>query len=290
MRQLVHREVEDLPQADRLRVRRELNWGGAAEKTDANAHCTVYHRRVKRADYHADRRRQALLRFMDTFGLKALPWSRAGGISPSAIYNFLNGRAESLSQPTLEALARAVGRPVSEITGETVAELTPTEVRQVLVQGSVGAGNFRDSGEWPLDGQFTIRVPITVPGTNFFGLAVDGADMNQVYPDGSVLVCAPIKKRRRLKSGDRVIVERRASNGQIERTVREIQFDDEGRTWLWPKSDRPQHQQPAEIYWPPDFEPDERDRETREVMIIAVVVGSYQPEKHRTNPGLVARR
>ena len=228
---------------------------------------------------------------MEAFGLRALPWSRAAGISPSAIYNFLNGRAESLSQPTMEALARAVGRQVSEITGETIAEVAPTPARQVLVTGSVEDGDFRESAEWPPEGQFAIKVPITVPGMNFFGLAVDGPDMNQVYPDGSILVCSPFKKlRRRLKSGDRVIVERRASNGQIETTVREIQFDDEGRTWLWPKSDRPQHQQPAEIYWPPDFAPDERDRETREVMIIAVVVGSYQPEKHRTNPGLVARR
>jgi SOS-response transcriptional repressor LexA len=216
---------------------------------------------------------------MDTFGLRPLPWSRAAGISPSAIYNFLNGRAESLSQPTMEALARAVGRQVSEITGETVAELTPSPVRQVHVQGAVAAGNFRDSSEWAPDGQFTIKVPLTAPGMNFFGLAVDGEDMNQVYPSGSVLVCSPLKKlRRRLKSGDRVIVERRASNGQIESTVREIQFDNEGRTWLWPRSDRPQHQQPAEVYWPPDLAPDESDRETREVTIVAIVVSSYQPE------------
>ena len=216
---------------------------------------------------------------MDTFGLKPLPWSRAAGISPSAIYNFLNGRAESLSQPTMEALARAVGRPVSEITGETIAELTPSPVRQILVRGDVAAGDFRDSPEWPPDGQFTIKVPVAAPGMNLFGLAVDGEDMNQVYPDGSVLVCSPMKKlRRRLKSGEHVIVERRASNGQIENTVREIQFDNEGRTWLWPRSDRPQHQQPVAVYWPPDFVPDESDRETREVTIVAIVISSYQPE------------
>ena len=215
---------------------------------------------------------------METFGLRALPWSRAAGISPSAIYNFLNGRAGSLSQPTLEALGRAVGRPVSEITGETRAEVAPSSVTQVVVRGSVEVGNFHEATEWPPDGQFTIRVPVTVSGMNTFGLAVQGADMNQLYPDGSILVCSPLKKGRRLKSGDRVIVERRASNWQTERTVREIQFDEQGHTWLWPRSDRPQHQQPAEIYWPPEFAPSERDRETREVTIVAIVIGSYQPE------------
>ncbi len=67
----------------------------------------------------ADKRRQAFHDFMDAYGLKTAPWAKKAGVSPSSIYNFLNGRSDSLSQRNLEALAGASGHPVSELTGET---------------------------------------------------------------------------------------------------------------------------------------------------------------------------
>ena len=228
---------------------------------------------------YADLRRDALRAFMKQFELRPLPWSRAAGISPSAIYNFLNGRAESLSQPTLEALARAVGRPVSEITGEAGIRLAAA-VQSVTVLGTVEAGHWIEAFEWPLEDQFEIMVTPKKGRRNLFGLVVHGPSMNQRYPDGTILVCAPLHHLRRdLKSGDRVIVERRNRDGLVEATVKELVIDDDSRAWLWPRSDHPRHQQPVHIPWPPDPAQHDDDQGIEEITVFAIVIGAYHPEE-----------
>ena len=67
----------------------------------------------------AERRRTALLAFMKDSGLKPAAWARQAGVSPNGIYNFLNGRSDSLSQRVLESLAAAAGSPISRLLGET---------------------------------------------------------------------------------------------------------------------------------------------------------------------------
>lgn len=69
----------------------------------------------------AIRRRAAIQTFMAATGLRPASWARRAGISPNGIYNFLNGRSDSLSQRVLEALALAAGRPISQIIGESIA-------------------------------------------------------------------------------------------------------------------------------------------------------------------------
>ncbi len=231
------------------------------------------------AEDDADRRREALLRFVDALALKPAPWARAAGVSPSALYNFLHKRSDSLSQPTLEALARAAARPVSELTGEVPVRLSGP-VQAVTVVGTVEAGNWVEALEWPPEDQFRITVPRPRGPDGVFGLLVNGPSLNLRYPEGTILVCMPLAQlQRELRSGDRVIVERRNRDGLVEATVKELAFDADGRAWLWPRSDHPEHQQPLLIPWPPDVELHASESDVEEVNVTATVVGAYQPEE-----------
>ncbi len=66
----------------------------------------------------AEKRQQALTRFMDHYGLQAASWCRSAGLSPNTLYKFLRNEADSLSWATLDRLSAACGRPIAEIVGE----------------------------------------------------------------------------------------------------------------------------------------------------------------------------
>ncbi len=168
---------------------------------------------------------------------------------------------------------------MSEITGEAGIRLAAA-VQSVTVLGTVEAGHWVEAFEWPREDQFEIMVTPKRGPRNLFGLVVHGPSMNQRYPDGTILVCAPLHDLRRdLKSGDRVIVERRNRDGLVEATVKELIIDDDNRAWLWPRSDHPQHQQPVNIPWPPDPAQHDDDQGIEEITVFAVVIGAYHPEE-----------
>jgi len=99
--------------------------------------------------------------------------------------------------------------------------------------------------------------------------------MNLVYPEGTIIICVKFYEfDGALQNGDRVVVYRQGPDGLTEGTVKEIAVDDAGRTWLWPRSSHPMHQQPIEL---PTEGTD--SGETASVEIHAVVIGSYRPER-----------
>lgn len=67
----------------------------------------------------ADRRRRALRDFMELEGITPSRLAREAGMkSPNALYNFLSGRSNSLSQETYERLVRSrPGIRMRELTG-----------------------------------------------------------------------------------------------------------------------------------------------------------------------------
>ena len=196
----------------------------------------------------ADIRRRNLRRFMDARGLKPKPWCERAGLSPNSLYNFLNGRSDSLSQPTLEALSAAENVHPSQLMGESVVPLAKHN-RSITVIGSVQAGAWVEAIEWPLDERFTISVPFENEFYNgVYGLVVRGDSMNKDYPDGSIVFVTDIYEyKKRLVNGDHVICERVDSGGLVEATVKELVFDEKGASWLWPRSTNPEHQQPIEV-------------------------------------------
>lgn len=97
--------------------------------------------------------------------------------------------------------------------------------------------------------------------------------MNEVFPDGTILVCIhPILLRQDPAQGDYVIVQRIDDTSQGELTVKQYALDDEGRPYLWPRSSHPDHQQP--IRFPDADEFDQRN----DIQVTGIVIGSYRLE------------
>lgn len=92
----------------------------------------------------ADRRRAALRRFMDVKGLKMSPWATAAKISEGAIRNFLAGGSDSMSIRVYEALARAAGARVADLTGENSLD---RHIESADIADAIGANAPVPAGE-----------------------------------------------------------------------------------------------------------------------------------------------
>lgn len=150
--------------------------------------------------------------------------------------------------------------------------------RIVEVTGSVAAGVWRETTEWPQPDRFEIVVgPSPFPRARRFGLRVDGHSMDIIFAPGTLLDCLSIFDLGiEPANGDLVIVERQRADGMRELTVKEFHCDEDGRCWLIPRSTKPEFQSPIEVGVP------NTDHETDEyVQVIAFVIGSYQPHAAR---------
>ncbi len=228
------------------------------------------------ATHDADRRRRRITEIVTEKGWTVKEWCVRAGVSPNTLYNFLNGRSQSISLPILEKLANASKTPISRLTGEAVSA-NFVSAPLIEIRGSVEAGVWKEAAEWPEDERRTVAVPVAQKyADKAFGLVVNGGSMNEIYPPGSIITCISLENyTAELESGDRVVVERRSTDGLHETTCKELKFDDDGRPWLWPRSNSPKHQQPIELPWPPPIEYDD----DTEIRLVAVVLGSYRPEK-----------
>ena len=158
------------------------------------------------------------------------------------------------------------------------APLQAGRERIVEVTGSVAAGVWQETTEWPQSERFEIVVgPSPFPKARRFGLRVDGYSMDTIFAPGTLLDCLSIFDLGvEPATGDLVIVERQRADGMRELTVKEYQRDEAGRSWLIPRSSKPEFQTPIEVGLPnPDHDTDEY------VQVIAFVIGSYQPHASR---------
>lgn len=125
-------------------------------------------------------------------------------------------------------------------------EESSPELDGLYVVGAVQAGTWAEAIQWPRDEWVRLEVPedSRATGIKRFCLEVRGKSMNLEFPPGTILVCVSLFDiDYEPKDGDHVIVHRRAPNGLTEATVKEIR-NENGETWLWPRSDRPEFQQP----------------------------------------------
>lgn len=133
-------------------------------------------------------------------------------------------------------------------------ELVPVEksFMRIKIIGYVQAGHYADPGDVQEYGGETIEAPMddVFRTIRKFALKVAGPSMNLVYPEGTILVCADIHDLHETGdplAGKKYIVRRTMPDGRIETTVKEVNRDDEGVWWLWPRSDDPKHQQPIPL-------------------------------------------
>ena len=205
-------------------------------------------------------------------GLTQEQMAEAAGLS-TAHYNRIENSVRHVSTKWLDKFASILNVSVPELMGDdekgVSTRLVP--VTTITVVGVVQGGSWSEAVEWDLPDRYDVVVPeLPSEAQNAYGLRVQGPSMNLEYPHGAVVVCVPLRDFwRDLKSGDHVIVERRIE-GLIEGSVKELQIDEAGHAWLWPRSSDPRHQQPLETGWPPP-DPDTE----AEIIVTGVVVGSY---------------
>jgi transcriptional regulator with XRE-family HTH domain len=234
------------------------------------------------------------------------------GVSPSAVSQWESGASEPADEK-LDLLAEALlverewiefgpgGKPVRSITGRPSSteigndaltnllyqEINQTgggirqqrvatiEVKPIDVIGEVQAGVFKTAVEWPKSLQFEVKVPVETPYNRVhnFGLRVLGPSMDQVFPDGTIVVCAKIQDLGplfELQSGRYVVVIRRAATEEVEATVKQFIRDENGVAWLWPRSNHPEFQAPTKV------EDLATSDDNDEVIVWALVVAQYR--------------
>lgn len=195
------------------------------------------------------------------------------GLPPARVTELLNGTRE-VQVPELIPMAAFLNMDVGELLSALTRRRAGLVFRQPLleVRGRVQAGDWREALEWPLEDRYQVPMPIPerFRAYKVFGLEVGGDSMDEVYPPGSVLQCVPIMDYTvPLKSGDRVIVQRRRANGEIEATVKEL-VEDGPKRWLIARSKNPIHRAP--IMFPGS------DTKTEDADVIAIVIGYYVNE------------
>ena len=115
-----------------------------------------------------------------------------------------------------------------------------------FLKGEVRAGHWMESAHWPESEWQRISLPVPEKYRHLepFWLRVAGDSMDEVYPDGTLILCVPCRLlARELISGERVVVERHDKNDQIEITVKEYRAEqtaDGIKRWLVAKSTRPE--------------------------------------------------
>jgi repressor LexA len=202
--------------------------------------------------------------------LNQLAFAELVGVTQPTVSRWERGQDEPQGE-NLVKLASLAGERVEEFAG--YGDSPEIKVKRVTVVGAVQAGVWVEAVEWTLGERYEVSWS---PDGKFdayakFGLRIRGSSMNQIYPDGAVIICVKFYDLggRDPRHGERVVVYRRRGNGLLEATVKEFVID-KGRMWLVPRSHDLEHQSP--MPFPPD------DRGTESVEIHALVVGSYTPE------------
>jgi phage repressor protein C with HTH and peptisase S24 domain len=220
-----------------------------------------------RVERTADERREILRMFIKERGLKIARWAKESGVDKNSVYNFLNGYSNALDPRTYQKLARTAEVPVWRISGESPEAPSPTSI---WVIGSVEAGAFHEAVEWDRSRWYSVDVPVPERfRRRAKALEVRGHSMDLEYRPGAVVIWVDFLDFRPPRHEDHVIVYAHHNDGRIEATVKELRIDDEGKRWLWPRSTKPEHQQPIDTDNPPE--------EIGSIEIKGIVIGDYRP-------------
>jgi hypothetical protein len=170
---------------------------------------------------------------MATHNLKPAEWAKQAGLnSANAIYNFLQGRTQSLSLETLGRLAKVVpGTTVGQLTGEIIS-LTARETRTVTIRMAAEGGIWMRGAELEPGRQYEVAVPDVELPPSAYGIELRRGSLDAIYEPGSIGVCMPFGLfKETLRAGRKVVVQRVRADDMIEITVREIQAD-AGALWI----------------------------------------------------------
>ncbi len=240
--------------------------------------------------------KKRILRALEITGWKSTTLAKEAGVAPSTINRFLNQDVgHTISFKTMVKVDEAVKRYIHSIPDmtETIrltlkyegsSHLEPVAANTVTInmRGVVQAGQWSEAMERPAKDWQKITLPRPGGHKSYFGLRVKGPSMNQVYPEGTILVCVPFHDYGYgLEEGDHVIVQRWDA-GQVEATVKELRKSPEGNIWLWPRSDHPKHQTPIAL--PRNSENHPEYDGSNEIRVAAIVVADYRVRTRPRSP------
>ena len=198
-------------------------------------------------------------RRMEKLGLTEYAASVKAGLSKDAIRNIRRAsdgpgknRRGDVATRTVEALAPALKTTPwwlmwgigPEDSSDPNADPS-SAVSMLPLLGKIHAGLWLDTSIFDQDTYRT--VPATIdpryPHASHYCLEVVGDSVDQIYPEGTIVVCVDFAESGlKLKSGQLAHVERRRAGGQmIEITLKEIKLGSKGEVTLLPRSSNPVH-------------------------------------------------
>lgn len=207
---------------------------------------------------------ERLRKAMEAKGLNAKHLSEQSGVEYHNVRKYVLGQVDNPRGDIMKKMADALDVSMPWLRGETreggIAE-EPEErtlpgggvlgsgpvTLQVPLRGKVAAGDWSETDDFNQDGprRVTALVSPLHAKAELFAVEVEGPSMNLLYAPGEILVCQTLQDGIEVRSGDKVIVERRMKDaGLFEHTVKELVIDEEGAAALWPRSTDPKFQTP----------------------------------------------
>lgn len=207
---------------------------------------------------------------MAAAGIKAAPLASLIGRDKDYIRDYLQGRKKSLKADDAQRIASALSIPLTDLTEGQEGEFASSGMEVV---GVVAAGRYRDISVEDQDTKkprIAFAKDLRFPHARQYALEVEGDSMNELFPDGSFVVCVNLYDSGiELKNGMSVHVERSILGGQlVETTLKEVHREGKNRLVLKPRSTNPSHE-------PMYIEGNEAD----EISVKGVVIGKWEPVK-----------
>jgi len=216
--------------------------------------------------------KDALKKALADAGEKPAPFALKIGRDKDFIADYLNGRKKSFKLEDAQKIADGLGMPLEALgRGANRAGAYREEVSGLEVVGKVSAGVYRDISVEDQDGgkpRISFAKDLRWPHAKQYALEVEGDSMDELFPDGSTVVCVDYADSGlSLKDGMPVHVERYMMDGQlVEATLKEVRRERGGRLMLWPRSTNPTHK-PFEVSAGAEGE----------VKVRGIVIGEWKP-------------
>lgn len=222
------------------------------------------------------------------------------GFTQPEFANALNdGKDDPVDQSTVSKWENEIQKPsvrhmaklakLANVTVEQFAGLPSVDgVKRatVPVTGEIQAGAWKEEPDWHEDDWREVSLPMVTEWSHFniHARVVVGNSMNRIYPDGSLVYVVPIAELGRMPTnGEHVVVQRISADGTYEVTLKEFVQDDDGKTYLWPRSTDPEHQAPLQ------YRKSKRGVERVEIigLVVLATIVTAATMKPRPKPQLV---
>lgn len=221
----------------------------------------------------AEARRRAFQRILDERNITPAELARRAGLkNANLIYNFLNGRAASMSMRTIQRIINALpGLTLNDFVDPNRERAIPpiSAISMAFIKGKVEAGAFEANPEYPPYMQKAIPAPYQGdPPVGLYALEVKGED--NYYGEGCILFCVPYKQYSKKLDDGRGVIVHRYRDGLIEATAQVYRVRG-GAPYLEYGNKK--------IVIPVDYNGGLIDLNGDKIEVAAVIVGSYLQEE-----------